>query len=64
MNCEVCDAVVHHYNSIFFPERMNEKANYPCFVLCFLCADMLMGYFSQPQYLRKRELHGKRSSQR
>ena len=59
MNCKVCDTKVNHYNSIFFPERMNADANYPCFPLCFFCADEISTFFVQRRYLQERELYGK-----
>lgn len=62
MNCKVCTTNVNHYNSIFFPERMNVDANYPCFSLCFFCADEISTFFVQRRYLRNRELYGKLGS--
>lgn len=59
MKCKVCDCQVNHYNSIFFPERMNEKDNFPCFVLCFSCSDKLSDFFVNRKYLMRRELFGK-----
>ena len=59
MNCNVCNKKVNHYNSIFFPERMNIVENYPCFPLCFFCADGMSTFFVQRRYLRNRELYGK-----
>jgi hypothetical protein len=59
MNCKVCNKNINHYNSIFFPERMNVNANYPCFSLCFFCADEISIFFVKRQYLQNRELYGK-----
>lgn len=59
MKCYVCNDEVHHYNSVYFPDRMNEAENYPCFILCFACVDALSTYFHRRTPFRHREITGR-----
>jgi len=42
---------------------MNQKDNFPCFVLCFSCSDKLSEFFVNRKYLARRELFGKQLRQ-
>jgi hypothetical protein len=56
MQCHICTAVVNHYDSVYFPDRLCAEQNFPCFLLCFSCSDALALYFFKKDMLARREI--------